>query len=541
MLVRVGAAFFVFYIFCQGFDGAGGSVFAQDVQGVSLEQSLKETYDKSELLKHENDDVRQVATAYRDHDFAPFWVQEGRLLESTQNVLSTLKNADKEGLNPQDYQKAILLIEAGKLDDPFKDEVTITKAVLRYIDDLAGERLNPKRIDKELYLRKKEIDAGQVLSSQMAKDPGAGWLKVRTVDHPQYQFLKKTLADLHAQKGKQPYPVLEPGKPLKPGDQTPRVKVLQEQLQDLGILTEPFQPGVFDPVTQKAVEDYQNGYGLTADGVVGPQTLQALNGESLQERIQKTIVTMERWRWFPTVFPERYVLVNIAGFYLKAFQGGKAVLSMPVIIGQQYRHTPVFDSQIYSVRFNPSWHVPHSIAVRDKLAKIRRDPGYLERGGYVLYDASGTPISPYSVNWNDVTASNFDFRIRQVPGKNNALGKIRFAIKSNFGVYLHDTDDHELFKRSNRSLSSGCIRVGEPAALGSFVFDGQDGFNQQKVQESMEGTQTENVALIHPVPVYINYLTVWETPSGKAHFARDIYGQDKLIWKALQNLSKTSS
>tara|TARA_R110002095_G_scaffold161093_1_gene139602 strand:- start:843 stop:2441 length:1599 start_codon:yes stop_codon:yes gene_type:complete len=507
------------------------------VYAIDLGPQLKAKLDKPQSLNARNDQVKNAANFYKNRNFQQIWVEGNSLTSAAETVLDVLKNAASEGLDPRDYAKALDLAEQAK-NNPAKlldAEIALSALALDYVDDVLGERLNPRKVKKELYLKAKNIDAVQIMTSSMAKDPSGKWLAELTISHPEYQLLKKTLAEYRAREGQKHYPKLSLGKKIELGSNGGRVETLQWQLSALNYLVEKHSQGTVDGATERAIKAFQEENNLKPDGFVGPKTIAALNSFSLEDRIRQLIVSMERWRWLPENLGSRYVLVNIAGFDLTAVENGVEKLRMPVIIGKTYRKTPVFSSNIYSVRFNPSWHVPRSIAVKDKLKKIRKDPGYLSRNGYILYDSSGSRISANSVNWGSISASNFNFRIRQNPGSNNALGKIRFAIKSPFNIYLHSTPDKHLFQKEKRSFSSGCIRVGDPKALAVFVFNDQGTWPYDRIAKNMEGTQTQNVALKDPVNVYISYFTVWKSRDGKLRFSQDIYGQDKAIWAALQS------
>ncbi len=512
-------------------------LFNLTVSAVDLTTALRSKLDNPQALNAPSDLVKNAAQYYKQRQFQQIWVEGNSFTTAARIVLDVLKNAAKEGLEPHDYKKASKLFkEAQKNPARLLDaEIAITSLVLEYIDDLMGERLNPRKIGKALYLKAKNIDAVQIMKDGMRTDPSAKWLQVLTIQHPEYQMLKKELAYYLGRQGQSSYPKLSLGAKIELGNKGGRIETLQWQLSSLGYLSGVHQQGTVDAVTDLSIRAFQEANNLKADGVVGPKTIRVLNSHNVEDRLRQIIVSMERWRWLPENLGNRYVLVNIAGFELTAFEEGTEKLRMPVIIGRKYRKTPVFSSDIYSVRFNPSWHVPRSIAVKDKLRKIRRDPGYLTRGGYVLYDAGGARISPQSVDWSSVSASNFNFRIRQNPGNHNALGKIRFAIKSPFNVYLHSTPDKHLFKKNQRSFSSGCIRVGDPKALALFVFNDVSTWPYDRIEQNMQGTKTQNVALSHPVKVYITYFTVWKDKDGKPHYSQDIYGQDLAIWSALKS------
>jgi L,D-transpeptidase YcbB len=192
------------------------------------------------------------------------------------------------------------------------------------------------------------------------------------------------------------------------------------------------------------------------------------------------------------------------------------------------------------VRFNPSWNVPRSIAVKDKLPKLQSDPGYFVQKGYVLSDESGHEISPHSVNWSDITPSTFTYHLRQKPGAANALGKIRFNVVSPFSIYLHDTSDPQLFVKKVRTFSSGCIRVSEPVKLAYFVFNEPSRWTYETIAASMTGRNTQNVRPQKGVPIFITYFTVWAPDGEAARFMDDIYAQDAAILSAIKNRSSSN-
>lgn len=237
---------------------------------------------------------------------------------------------------------------------------------------------------------------------------------------------------------------------------------------------------------------------------------------SADKRIRSIIVNMERHRWYPSPLPARYIQVNIPGFYLKAVQGGEPAFFMPIIIGKEGTKTPVFNAYMKEVIFNPSWHVPASIA-RELRPKMASNPGAFARKGYRVTESG---------------------RIVQSPGPSNALGKIRFTLDSPFAIYLHGTPQKSLFAKRKRALSHGCIRVKDPQKLAAFVLHNPDRWSSEQIKRAASGTRTSHVKLDMPVLVYITYFTVHEDENGKMQFADDLYGQDKAIWNALEKLKR---
>ena len=509
-------------------------------QGVG--ESLKARFDRDRLY-FKTDTQRHLHDFYKARNFEPMWLTPSGWSVGTGPITDVLHNAHLEGLNPTKYQPGIQTLQAAKknVTSLLKAEIEFTASVLDYIKDLGGERINPRKIGKSLYLKPDPVEAVQILVSGMSSDQTGRWLGSLTVHNPQYQALKKLLVT-YRKKAQQEQgksrPTLPKGPLLETGKSHPQVLLLRNSLLahgDKSLELSSSTSSLFDEVTEAAVKRFQKKSSLEIDGVVGPQTRKALN-KTAQDKVNQILVTMERWRWLPETFEDRYLMVNIPAFELRGYEDGRNVLTMPVIIGRQSRETPLLNSSIYSIRFNPSWYVPHSIAVKDKLVEIRNDPSYLAQNGYTLYDKNGTIINPHSVNWSEVTSGSFHYRLRQSPGAKNALGKIRFAIKNPFNVYLHSTPDQHLFDESVRSFSSGCVRVARPADLAYFVLNEPSQWTLRTIAASMEGAKTRNVKVKKPVPVYISYFTVWVDDSGEARFMDDIYGQDAKIIKVLNNL-----
>lgn len=441
-------------------------IFANTEVSNQVQSEIQSRFGTEQALNSSTPLTKMLAQLYQNRQFKPVWIVEGAFSSAVGNIIEAFANADAEGLEANDYAGAKRAVEKAT-DDPSKlieAEIALTQTALQYIDDIRGDRLNPAKIRKELYLKKGSDDDVIVRTfiENMAQDESGAWLKAYTLRNPHYQALKRLLAEY------------------------------RQQLQNA-----------------------------------------SHNDTELVKRIEKIIINMERWRWLPETMADRYVIVNIAAFELKAIQDDKTVLSMPVIIGHNIRKTPVFASIIDGIRFNPSWYVPHSIAVQDKLPKIKKNPSYLTNSGYVLYNSSGQAISPRSVDWSSVSAGNFPYHLRQVPGSKNALGKIRFSIISPYNIFMHDTPEKELFEEDDRARSSGCIRVKDPVKLAGFVFNDPQNWSTAKIKDNMQGNLTKNVPLTRPVPVYITYFTVWQDASGKMHFAKDIYERDGQIKQAL--------
>ena len=281
---------------------------------------------------------------------------------------------------------------------------------------------------------------------------------------------------------------------------------------------------------------YQARNGQYIDGVVGRDTYAALNVPA-RRRARQIAANMERLRWLPRSLGDRYLVVDIAGFRLVVFEKDRPVLKMAVIVGRESRPTPIFTGRMNHVVFNPFWRVPRSIAIKDELPQIRKDPEFFATHDMEVfrYQAGGgtTRIDPAAVDWSKVTEDSFGYLLRQKPGATNALGRVKFMFPNRYNVYLHDTPSQNLFRRSKRTFSSGCVRVARPIDLGEYLMADNPGWDRERFVATIEAGKTRTVNLNRRLPIYLVYLTAWAEGESPVGFRRDIYGRDGALIAAL--------
>ncbi|MEL7428913.1 MAG: L,D-transpeptidase family protein [Pseudomonadota bacterium] len=271
------------------------------------------------------------------------------------------------------------------------------------------------------------------------------------------------------------------------------------------------------------------------DGVAGPATIRAMN-HSVDDRIAQIITNMERWRWLPRELGTKHVFVNQAAFSLHIRNDGRITDQRKVIIGKEFHKTPMFSDRIRYAEFNPTWTVPTSIAGRAILPKLKQSPSYLEANDYKLFTSwkpDAPAMSAYSIDWNSINPKRFPYRIVQMPGKKNALGQVKFMFPNKHAVYLHDTSQRELFSRTRRAYSSGCIRVHRPMEFAEKLFASSGNLSSGKIDSILESRKTTRVNLAKPIPVHLTYFTVWVNEEGVPNFYEDIYGRDRLVGNLL--------
>lgn len=365
-----------------------------------------------------------------------------------------------------------------------------------------------------------EIDEVPVAQSTV---PTLGGNSVQRIDHAIALYKK-----IQSWGG---WPRIPQGEKLELGVTDRRVALLRERLVAGGDMqASKADPYFFTPDVAAAVKRYQRRNGLKPDGVVGPRTLEMMN-VSVSRRISQLQQNRVRLAGMAPKVADagRYVFVNIAAQEVEAVADGRVEFRQRVVVGKQDRQTPELTSHISSVILNPYWFVPKSIAIKDKLSKIKADPGYLQRAGFKLMSGWGDTareINPYSVNWSEDTFNRY--YLRQDPGKWNALGRVKIDFPNQYSVYLHDTPTRYLFQLSSRSFSSGCVRVKEVRTLATWLLEGQDGWNRARIDGTIAKGYLQAVGLKRQVPIHLKYITAWVDGDGMVNFRPDIYNRDSL-------------
>ncbi|KEQ12162.1 hypothetical protein GZ78_27310 [Endozoicomonas numazuensis] len=310
-------------------------------------------------------------------------------------------------------------------------------------------------------------------------------------------------------------------------DQHPAVARLNQWLMDLD-LVEKLEGDIYTQSHKDVLTEVQLKFDLGPDGRLGIMTRQALLAITHQ-RIRTLKANLERLRWLPSELPYPHIRVDIAGFNVAWVKSKSKQVMHKAIVGTRYKQTPVFNDQIESVTFNPVWKVPQSIAAHSMLRAEKKEPGFLKREGFVVYeswDDRAPVVSIDKINWQALTPRTFRYRLEQQPSEVNRLGRFKLDLPNQYGVYLHDTDKPELFKESRRSFSSGCTRVEGIAGLIQTIFTEQ---SMAWVHKPVPEELTYKRRLLKTVPIYFVYFTAWPDESGRVRFREDIYQQDKAM------------
>lgn len=482
-----------------------------------------------------------VAELYALREFRPGWDTAERRAE----LAAELSAAERHGFRPEDFSAAALMELAAVADagDPTAVatfDIAATEAATRLIHHLYYGKVDPAKLEADWAIDG-AFQPGQpaTMVNQYLEFASYSAL-VDDLDllHPVYLRMQEGLARLEEIAARGGWPQVPDGAALKPGAEDGRVPILRDRLLASGDLAGAPSDGIlYDPELVAAVMAFQRRHGLEADGVIGAKTFRALN-RTVRERIGQMRVNLERARWTLRGLGDDYVLVNIAGAETFVVRDSVVVWRTRSVVGQAYRKTPLFQDEIRYVELNPTWTVPRSIFLKDKLPRIREDISYLARGHYRVVDRNGTTLDPSSVNWWSESPL---VTLVQAPGPDNALGLIKFMFPNAHSVYLHDTNDRGLFDRAERNLSSGCVRIEDPFVLADLLLAGSPEWSPQRRDEILASGRTTRIDLPRPMPIVLTYFTAWVDETGTLQFREDVYDRDPAVLAALDDRVPTGA
>ena len=490
-------------------------------------------------LQNDASMLPDLQALYAARRYAPLWVDAHGPLDHTGDVLAVLAEAANEGLEPAAYAVDRQAV-AGDPAALAAYELAVSTAVIRYGRDLSVGRVEPSVLSRDIDIERQPFDGAALVRATTAAADPADHLASLAPSLPLYDGLRRSLAVHRAIAAAGGWPSVPDGPTLHPDDISDRVPALRARLMATGDYTgdDADDPAsldtLYDAELETAVRAFQERHGLLVDGLVGRGTLGALNTD-VDTRIDQIVATMERLRWLPNPLGDRYIMVNAPDFRLDLVEGGRTVRELRVIIGLPNWQTPLFSSTVRYLEWNPSWTVPISIAVREILPRLRENPGHLEEENLRLYAGWGPDapeVSAHALDWQEIGSGIRYFMLRQPPGPANPLGRVKFNMRNDFSVYMHDTSTPRLFARARRAFSHGCVRVDEADWLAEHLLE--DNPNWAAIRERVfEGQSTTRVNLARPMPFHIVYHTAWLDDRGRYHFREDLYGIDRLVTEAL--------
>ena len=491
-----------------------------------------------------------VINFYRPAGYKPAWIADGSPTTQAIELIQILKEADQEGLNPEDYDASRWSDRLTTLKNPHQDDdearfdAALTVCIMRYISDLHIGRINPQNLGFDFDDSNKKLNLPQFVRQHLVNGSNLR-AEVLSVEPPfkEYQRLRAALQHyMQLEKTDDGEKVLDAG-PVNPGDQYTGIAGLAKRLRLLGDLpdnvTIPLDATIYEGPLVDAVKHFQSRFGMQPTGNFDYQTLVEMN-VPLSDRVEQMQLGLERLRWLPYKFKQPPIVINVPEFRLYAFnENGDAALTMRVNVGEDYNHqTPMFEGNIQYLVFRPYWTPPPNILKNEIIPDIEKNPNLtdlnleLVGGGKVISSGDVTPAMLQQVRSGRLT-------VRQPPGPENGMGLVKFIFPNQFDVYIHDTPASlDMFSEATegkegelqRVASHGCIHLQYPDKFAAYILRNTKGWDLDKVQQAMHnGKDNQQVNLVPPVPVLIFYLTAVAEENGEIHFFHDIYDHDRTL------------
>lgn len=483
-------------------------------------------------------DIDQTASQrltefYRRQQFEVLWTSYSQV----DALLAQLDALVDDGLNsavyhPAAIHRSLYTATAEPLHRECGD-ILATHAYLLALRHLSHGRLPQDRL--EPVWRSTDAVAPQRADARLLDIADAGLMNIeRAFDQArptfeQYHNLRKAHARLRAEPAQRWLPI-SPGETLRPGMSDARVPLLRQRLTDGGYLPDTFAvdglQNRYDRTIEQALKAFQTRHGLQDDGILGADTLAALN-VTPSERLEQLKINLERFRWLSRDIEARSLLVDIAGGRVVYIHDGRAQWETRSQVGRATRQTPEIKSNVTRLTLNPTWTVPPTILSEDKLPKIREDLSYLAEQGLQVLDYDGNPLDPEQIDWNNPGR----ILLRQAAGPDNPLGRLVVRFDNPFAIYLHDTPSQGLFDRSQRAFSSGCVRVESVMQLVDLLLvDGE----RERFARLLDTGKTHEFRLTEPTPVLLAYWTAEADSTGQPHYRPDIYQRDRDLIASLR-------
>jgi murein L,D-transpeptidase YcbB/YkuD len=442
---------------------------------------------------------------YRKRNFAYAWHLPSGLIEQSyilyNNILQSEDNGIFQDIPYADVYKKMM--EENNSENILFRELMLTNQYLNYAKQVLTGITESESQQLEWFIPRKKLNYSELLDTLLKNK----FTPPDKLYYPQYEMLKEKLHFFYTLEKNNNWPIIIPDKKrYKLGDTSTMIINIRKKLQLLGDLTTNNNSDIFDNDLLNAVKQFEYRYGLTQDGIIGKTVIEKLN-QPISNSIKQIIINMERCRWLPNETDKDYLVVNIPEFKLYAHEKDAIAFSCNVVVGKLTNKTVIFRGIMQNIVFAPYWNIPQEILTKEILPEISKNPNYL---------------SNHEMEWSNG-------KLRQKPGQQNALGKIKFIFPNSYNIYLHDTPSKSLFSADSRAFSHGCIRVSEPLKLALFLLRNDSNWNEQKILSAMNSNQEKFITLRDRVPVYVIYLTSFVDEKGKINFREDMYNRDEKL------------
>ena len=531
---------------------------------INFSQELKTAFIETPSIVLKNvPQKRFLKRFYKRHNYQTLWIEDNKINKEKANTLITLIKTDptlsKKGvLYNSSIQLEKTLETNASQEQILRRELKLTSLYNIFLAHTLYGEIKWKQFNYKLYALKKrginghwvKYKAPQKINDLLVQPDINQTIESIIPKHFGYQSLIKGLKKLEKIKENGGWDRLAPFKSLKLGSSGDIVKKLRTRLIQSGdyIVCDENKTvipkdnnnsdvphinkeALFDTCLDEAVKKFQKRHGLAIDGVVGRATQKALN-LSVDDKIRKVLLNIDRIKWLPRENEKRYIVVNLPEFMLHYIEDNETKQELRVIVGDKRHPTPIFSDYISYIVLNPYWKIPEGIVRREVVPKMVKDPRYLRKQGieaHRTWDENSRIINTSFIYWEDYLygKQKFPYRLMQPPGPRNALGKIKFKFPNRFSVYLHDTPTRHLFKKSFRAYSHGCVRLSQPEKLLDRVAEFNKNININKAKKILKGKRKRQLNMSEKLRIHLIYLTAGLNSNGELEFRDDLYNYDK--------------
>ncbi len=519
------------------------AVFNKDLN-ISKEEAKQAKYRSLADRLMGEDREERLKAMYELIGYKPLWVTQKGLTDYTGTLFSNIENDITLEKNGTIYQNYLALKNAptpATKEETAKREFAIARLYQEYMGHVLYGDIDWKTFQRKLRKSRKN---GVWTVHKILNTPES--LLIESLSHKslQYAFEKakppfplydrmlealKTYQGIAAKGGWEPLPEFDN---LKPGASSPVVHLLRKRLAAEGDYTcDHNETGNrYSGCLLEAVKRFQRRHGLTDEGYVGKLTRKAL-AESVESKIAKLKLNLDRLKWLKRGDDTYHFYVNIPSFTLFFFKDSEIIEEMRVIGGRKGHETPIFYSRVRTMVLNPYWRIPPSIIRHETIPKLKRDPGYTNKKKIEIhtgYSEHSPRINPYKINWHKYGRKLPPYKFMQSPGEHNALGKVKYLFPNPYSVYMHDTNQRNLFVKDYRALSHGCVRLAKPFKLLEHLAEIDPRIDYEKAQKILKANKKTPYRLSQSIPVDIVYLTALADKNSRVYFYDDVYGYDAM-------------
>lgn len=510
------------------------SIKTQNYTDLFLDQSIVDSYFESNQEKENI--IKEVNLFYKNRNFQYAWFSQNGMTQAVPNFQNQLQNYsndfDDVTFNNKQLDTLITMIKTNpnqkKIDKNQREklELILTTTFFKYSEKaFSGIIKNTTKLDWFIPRAKKNFQV--MLDSLVLKNKNE---KTYEPVNLYYSKLKEKLSLYRDIQKKGGFPIIKSDQEFLTKTETDStILQVKKRLVLTGDLKINDNNLLYTMPLVQAITNFQQRVGLPENGKLNFKTIAEMN-KTVDFRIKQMLVNLERLRWVPVEIEKDYLLVNIPEYKLHVFENQKLIWETNVVVGKTAKQTSIFRGNISKVILNPYWNLPTSITNNEVLPHLKRNRNYLSRNNMEVL-SGGKVINPDAISWNNY--SKIPYEIRQKPGNNNSLGKMKFLFPNSYSIYLHDTPSKELFDRNKRDFSHGCIRVENPKKLAMYLLRNDKTWTQENVDKVLKTNINTEILIKPTIPVYITYFTAWVDVKGNLNFRDDIYNLDNELAKEI--------